>query len=117
MRLPGIGEIILIVIIAAIVILGVKIFGTPPKRKRRRRRIEYEDEYEDEEGEGEAGDDRIKKARRSRRAQILGIGVIVVGAIVMLSTLTMVKWFFWGPIGAIVLMVIGILTIFISRRR
>lgn len=113
MRFPGIGEIILIIIVAAIVILGVKFFGTPPARKRRRA-VVYEDEDEDEE---EDEDKRILKARRSRRAQILGIGVILVGAIVMISTFTMVKWFFWGPIGAIALIAIGIITIFIARRR
>ena len=116
MRPPGIGEIILIIIIAAVVILGVKIFGTPPARKGRRRRVvEYEDEDEDEEDEDE--DKRILKARRSRRAYILGIVVILVGAIVMISTFAMVKWFFWGPIGAIALIVIGIITILIARRR
>jgi uncharacterized ion transporter superfamily protein YfcC len=114
MRLPGIGEIILIIIIAAIVILGVKIFGTPPTRKEKRI-VEYEDEEEEDEDEYE--DKRILKARRSRRTQILGIVVILVGAIVMISTLTMVKWFFWGPIGALVLVAIGILTILVARRR
>jgi uncharacterized ion transporter superfamily protein YfcC len=113
MRLPGIGEIILIIIVAAVVILGVKMFGTPPKRKRRRV-VEYEDEDEDE---TETEDKRIKKARRSRRAQILGIVVILIGAVVMLSTFTMVKWFFWGPLGAIALIVVGIITILIARRR
>ena len=113
MRLPGIGEIILIIIVAAVVILGVKMFGTPPKRKRRRV-VEYEDEDEDE---TEAEDKRINKARRSRRAQILGIVVILIGAVVMLSTFTMVKWFFWGPLGAIALIVVGIITILIARRR
>ena len=114
MRLPGIGEIILIIIIAAIVILGVKIFGTPPARKRRRV-VEYEDEAEEDETEAE--DSKIVKTRRSRRTQILGIVLILVGAIVMISTFTMVKWFFWGPIGAIALIVIGIITILIARRR
>jgi uncharacterized ion transporter superfamily protein YfcC len=114
MRLPGIGEIILIIIVAAIVILGVRIFGTPPARNRKRI-AEYEDE--DEEDEEEYEDNRIFKARRSRRTQILGIVVILVGAIVMISTLTMVKWFFWGPIGALVLIAIGIITIFVARRR
>jgi hypothetical protein len=118
MRLPGIGEIILIIIIAAIVILGVKIFGTPPTRKEKRI-VEYEDEEEEDEDEDEDEyeDKRILKARRSRRTQILGIVVILVGAIVMISTLTMVKWFFWGPIGALVLVAIGILTILVARRR
>ena len=114
MRFPGIGEIILIIIVAAIVILGVKIFGTPPVRKRKRV-VEYEDE--DEEDETEAEDSKIVKTRRSRRTQILGIVVILVGAIVMISTFTMVKWFFWGPIGALALIAIGIITILIARRR
>lgn len=113
MRPPGIGEILLIIIVVAIVIMGVKIFGTPPAKKRRRV-VEYEDEDEDE---AEAEDKKILKSRRSRRAQILGIAVILVGAIVMISTFSMVKWFFWGPIGAIALMVVGIITIFIARRR
>ncbi|MCJ7768991.1 MAG: hypothetical protein MUO92_00735 [Dehalococcoidales bacterium] len=113
MRPPGIGEILLIIIVVAIVIMGVKIFGTPPAKKGRRV-VEYEDEDEDE---AEAGDKIILKSRRSRRAQILGITVILVGAIVMISTFSMVKWFFWGPIGAIALMVVGIITIFIARRR
>ncbi|MFH1663122.1 MAG: hypothetical protein ABH934_04315 [Chloroflexota bacterium] len=115
MRPPGIGEIILIIIVAVIVMLGVKVFGTPPAKKRRV--VEDEDEDDEEEDEKEAGDKRVLKARHSRRAQILGIVVILVGAIVMLSTLTMVKWFFWGPLGAIALIVVGIITIFVSRRR
>jgi hypothetical protein len=108
MRLPGIGEILLIIIVAGIIILGIKFFGTPPTRKRRRV-VQYEDE--DEEGD----DERIKHTRRSR-AQILGIVAIVVGVIILLSTLSLVKWVFWGPIGAFIIMVIGITTILIARR-
>jgi uncharacterized ion transporter superfamily protein YfcC len=114
MRLPGIGEIILIVIIAAVVILGVKIFGSPSAKKGRPA-VVYEDEDEEEEEDSE--DKRVLKTRRSRRTQILGIVVILVGAVVMISTFTMVKWFFWGPIGAFVLIAIGIVTILIARRR
>jgi hypothetical protein len=114
MRLPGIGEIILIIIIAAIVILGVKIFGTPPLRKGKRI-VEYEDLGEENNEEYE--DKRILQARRSRRAQILGIVIILVGAVVMISTLAMVKWFFWGPMGALVLIAIGIITILVARHR
>ena len=109
MRLPGIGEIALILIVASIVIIGVKMFGTPPKKKGRAVRYVEEDEEED--------DDRVIKARRSRRTQILGIVIIVIGAVVMLSTLQMVKWFFWGPLGAIALIAVGIITIFLARRR
>jgi len=114
MRLPGIGEIILIIIIAGIVILGIKVFGTPPARKKRQV-VKYEDGEEEDEDDTE--DNRVKKTRHSRRTQILGIVVILAGAIVMLSTFTMVKWFFWGPIGAFVLIAVGIITILIARRR
>ena len=113
MRPPGIGEIILIVIVAGIVLLGIKFFGTPASRKRRRV-TRYEDEDEDEEEEDE--DVRVKRTRRSR-AQILGVVAIVVGVIVFISSLSMVKWIFWGPVGAIVILGIGILTILMARRR
>ena len=113
MRMPGIGEIILILVIATIVIIGVRFFGTPsPKKPRRKPRYEEDDEEEEEEDE----DARIKRHRRSR-SQILGIGAIIVGVVVLISTLSMVKWVFWGPIGAFVFIAIGILTIFLARRR
>jgi hypothetical protein len=41
MRLPGVGEIILIAVIAAIVIIGVRVFGTPPPKKAKRK-VQYE---------------------------------------------------------------------------
>jgi len=111
MRPPGIGEILLIIIVATVVILGIRFFGTPPPKKKRRV-IRYEDEDEDEEEE----DERIKHTRRSRFAQIIGIVIILVGAVIILSTLSMVKWLVWAPIGAFVIMAIGILTILIARR-
>ena len=113
MRPPGIGEIILIVIVAAIVLIGIKIFGTPSARKARsvtRYEDEDEEEYEEEE------DVRIKRTRRSR-AQILGVVAIIVGVIDFVSSLSLVKWVFWGPVGAIVILGIGVLTILMARRR
>ena len=114
MRMPGIGEIILILIVATVVRIGVRMFGTPPPKKKRRA-VRYVEEDEDDDYEDD--DTKVIKARRSRRTQILGVVIIIIGAVVMLSTLSMVKWIFWGPIGAIVLVVIGILTIFLARRR
>ena len=113
MRLPGIGEIILIFIVAAIVILGIKIFGTPPARKTRRF-TRYEDEEEEEYEEEE--DTRIKGTRRFR-AQIVGVIAIIIGVIVFASSLSLVKWVFWGPVGAIVILGIGVFTILLARRR
>ena len=110
MRLPGPVEIILIVIVAAIVLLGVRIFGTPLAREAKKI-AKYRDADEEEEGH----DERIKRTRRSR-AQIAGIAAILVGVIILLSTLSLVKWVFWGPIGAFIIVAIGLATIFIARR-
>lgn len=112
MRLPGIGEIILIIIVATIVIIGIKMFGTPPARKPRRAtryKDEDEDEYEEEENL------RIKRTRRSR-AQIMGVVAIIIGVIIFVSSLSLVKWVFWGPVGAIVILGIGVMTILLARR-
>ena len=109
MRLPGLAEILLIIIVAGIVLLGIKIFGTPPPSKARKV-IQYEDVEEEEDY-----DERVKQTRRSR-AQIFGIVAIVLGVIIMLSTLSLVKWVFWGPIGAFIIVVIGLATILIARR-
>jgi len=116
MRLPGIGEIILIFVIGVIVIIGVRVFGAPSPKKPRRKPQYYEEEDDEEEEEEEDEDVRIKHHRRSR-TQILGIGAILVGIIILISTLSMIKWVFWGPIGAFVIIAIGILTIFLARRR
>ena len=110
MRLPGPVEIILIVIVAAIVLLGVRIFGTPARREAKKI-AKYRDADEEEEGH----DERIKRTRRSR-AQIAGIAAILVGVIILLSTLSLVKWVFWGPIGALIIVAMGLATIFIARR-
>jgi len=113
MRLPGIGEIILILVIGAIVIIGVRVFGTPPAKKTKRK-PRYEDN--DEEEEEEDKDTRIIRHRRSR-TQILGIVAIIIGVVILISTASMIKWVFWGPIGAFVIIAIGIVTIFMVRRR
>ena len=111
MRLPGPVEIILIVIVAGIVLLAVRVLGTPARRKTKR-----VTKYGDADEEEESYEERVKRTRRSR-TQILGIIAIVVGIIVLLSSLSLVKWVFWGPIGAFIIVVIGIATIFIARRR
>ena len=111
MRLPGIGEIILILVIGAIVIIGVRVFGTPSTKK-----TKSKPRYEDNEEEEEDEDTRIIHHRRSR-TQILGIVAIIIGVVILISTASMIKWVFWGPIGAFVIIAIGIVTIFMVRRR
>ncbi len=63
-----------------------------------------------------ANNERVKSIRRSR-FQILGSIFVLVGILILLSSLNLLKWIFWGPIWASVIVVIGLATIFIARRR
>ncbi|MCJ7764131.1 MAG: hypothetical protein MUO90_03125 [Dehalococcoidales bacterium] len=111
MRLPGISEIILIVIVAAIVLIGVRVLGTPARRKSQNlARNEATDEDE------KSYEERIKKTRRTR-IQVVGVIAVIGGIFILLSSLSLIKWVFWGPIGAIIIMVVGIVTIVAARRR
>lgn len=111
MRLPGPAEIILIIVVAAIVLIGVRVLGTPAKRRSQSvARNEAADEDE------KSYEERIKKTRRSR-IQVVGVIVIIGGIFILLSSLSLIKWVFWGPIGAIIIMAIGIVTIVVARRR
>jgi hypothetical protein len=99
MRLPGPVEIILIIIVAAIVLIGVRVLGTPARKKSQSVAVSKAAGEEDDE-------ELIKKTRRSR-IQLVGVIAIVIGLIVLLSSLSLVKWVFWGPIGAIIILAIG----------
>ena len=62
-----------------------------------------------------------QKPRRPNhpRLQITGIIVILVGIFVLLSSLnllSMMKWVFWGPITALVIVAVGLAAIFLARR-
>lgn len=60
-------------------------------------------------------DEKIKRVRRSR-IQIFGIIIILAGILVLLTSLNLVKVVFWGPIGAFIIVAVGLVTIFIARR-
>lgn len=108
MRMPGIAEIILILIVASIVLVAIRLIGSPAKRKSDKlARIKAEEKGDEE---------RVKKHPRSR-IQMVGIIAVVLGVIIFLSSLNLVKWVFWGPVGAIVIVVIGVVTIIAARRR
>lgn len=59
---------------------------------------------------------RAKSIRRSR-FQILGSIFVLVGVLVLLSNLNLIKWIFWGNILAYIIAAIGLVTIFVARRR
>ena len=112
MRLPGISEIILIVIVAAVVLIAIRLIGSPGKRKSQKlARTRAAEEESDEDYEA-----RIKNTRRTR-IQWVGVIAVIGGIFILLSSLSLIKWVFWGPIGAIIIMAIGIVIIVAARRR
>jgi fatty acid desaturase len=110
MRLPGISEIILILIVATAVIFAVRIMGAP------RRTGDNTARYRDAEEEERRYEERVRQTRRSR-IQLAGVVAILAGVVIFLSSLNLIKWVFWGPVGALVIIVIGIITIYAARRR
>jgi hypothetical protein len=114
MKLGG-SEIILILIVVTVVILGVRLMGAgaAPKKDSSPERIQYEKEQE------RRYDEHVKAARRSR-IQILGIVVILAGLALFAyssAILGLIKWVVWGPVGALVLVGIGVIAILSTRRR
>ncbi len=59
---------------------------------------------------------RVKSIRRSR-FQILGSIFVLVGILVLLSNISLARWVALAPIWAIIIAVIGLVTIFVARRR
>ncbi len=52
-----------------------------------------------------------------RARNILGIVLIIVGVFSLLATLNLFSWLWWGRFWPIILIVVGLLVIFASRRR
>lgn len=63
-----------------------------------------------------ASNDEVKSVRRSR-IQVMGIIFVLVGVLILLSNLNLIKWIFWGNILAYIIAAIGLVTIFVARRR
>jgi hypothetical protein len=109
MRMPGIAEIILIIIVACIVLIAIRLIGTPARRRSQRLARERAAAEEDDEKT-------IKGTRRSR-LQVAGVIAIILGIVILLSSFGLVKWVFWGPIWALVIVAVGAVAIFVARRR
>jgi sterol desaturase/sphingolipid hydroxylase (fatty acid hydroxylase superfamily) len=59
----------------------------------------------------------VAKGVRHQRLQILGIIFILVGILILLSNIIWARWIGEAPIWAIAIAAIGLVTIFIARRR
>ncbi|MBI2957445.1 MAG: PspC domain-containing protein [Chloroflexi bacterium] len=54
--------------------------------------------------------------RPSSAALVIGVALIVIGAIILVANLGGIRWIGWGVIGPVILIVLGIL-LFLGRRR
>ena len=58
-----------------------------------------------------------EKTGRGRRLRILGIISILVGIILLSAGISLFKWVFWSYLWSFIVMAIGFVIIFISRKR
>ena len=98
---PGLLE-IGIVIVVVLIIYGVT----------RMRRLGQDDAKK---GKRE-GDEKAGRVAHPR-LKIAGVVLTIIGIIALISTVSLVKWIFWGSLWALVIIAIGLLIMFMTRRR
>ena len=103
----GIGEIILIMVVAFIVLFVVRIIRMAQKPEAAERHSE---------GSTEINPERRSNSPRTRTV-LIGLLIIVIGVVVLSSSLSLVKWVFWGPIGALIAILAGIAILILARIR
>lgn len=106
----GIGEIVLILFIAFVVLLVVRLINLS---WRPRAALLGEEEEEEE------NDNRVQQPKTSSRfkAILIGVAVFLLGVIVLISSLSLVKWVFWGPVGAVIAITAGVAIVLLARQR
>ena len=103
----GIGEIILILVVAFIVLFVVRIIRMAQKSEE----IERHSEELTETDQGE------RSYSPRTRTVLIGLLIIVIGVVVLSSSLSLIKWVFWGPIGALIAILAGIAIVILARIR
>ena len=74
------------------------------------------------------GDNDAKKAKEQQdngkaggrgkpRLKIAGIALLVIGVIILIASFSLVKWIFWGNVWAFIILAIGLVLLFLTRRR
>jgi hypothetical protein len=101
----GPGELILILIIAFVVLLVVRVIKTAAAP-----RPEPEEDTTPRYTPPNRPSPRLKAA-------LTGLGIILLGIVVLFSSLSLVKWVFWGPVGAIIAMIAGAVILVLASRR
>ena len=107
----GLGEIILILLAIFVVTLVVRIMkmremSARAKRYRQREMEEDEEEYDDQ-----------PRKPVQRRFVVIGSAVILLGVVILLSSLNLLKWIILAPVTAALALIAGSIIIIMAFRR
>jgi hypothetical protein len=101
----GPGELALVIIIAMVVLLVVRLVRMA---------------HSPSAGADVAtGNEENNSSGMSPRTRVLIFGSLVVlaGILIFFSSLSLIRWVFWGPVGAVIAILAGISIIVLARRR
>ena len=101
----GPGELILILIIAFVVLLVVRVIKTAASPR-----------PEPEEEDATPRYTPLNRPSPRLKAVLTGLGIILLGIVVLFSSLSLVKWVFWGPVGAIIALIAGAVILVLASR-
>jgi hypothetical protein len=105
----GIGEIILIIVIAFVVLLVVRIIKMAQLP-------EKASQYEEDDNSEPVNQTGPSFSPRTRIV-LIGVLITILGVVVLFSSLSLIKWVFWGPIGALIAMIAGVAIVLLARKR
>ncbi|MFC1967428.1 PspC domain-containing protein [Chloroflexota bacterium] len=57
------------------------------------------------------------KDTTSRRRNLLGIGLIIIGALILMGTLNFFWWFRWGYLWPVIIIAVGLIIVITSKRK
>ncbi|MDD5126905.1 MAG: PspC domain-containing protein [Dehalococcoidales bacterium] len=115
----GVGIMIYIIMAIVVPVAGSKV--TTPEETVKENIVEIKataEEFGKEIRNTFQGEEKAEMSDNSQqRRNILGIILIIVGAIVLMSTLNLFRWFNWGIIWPVLLIIVGLIIIFMTGRK
>jgi hypothetical protein len=104
---PGILELGLIILIVLVIFVATRSTRSRGNRK--------------EEGDNTSGDDTTKNGKDTPRVKHpllgkAGFALIIIGILVLLVSVSVLKWVFWGSIWALIIALAGLAVILVARR-
>ncbi|MDD4859210.1 MAG: PspC domain-containing protein [Dehalococcoidales bacterium] len=115
----GVGIVIYLVMAVVVPLKGSKV-GTPQETVRENvvEIKETAEEFGKEIRSTFEGEEKADVSNNSQqRRNILGIAIIIIGVIILMSTLNLFRWLNWGYLWSIILIIIGLIIIFVTGKK